>query len=103
MLVDDALDLAGDRAAINVAVEHAHENGDARERLLAERELLRRHRVGDSAYPSVGGSDDDAVANGRDVRGITEEIGAPGRCRGGEPAARRPEPEQDEAYRCERG
>ena len=54
-LIDDALDAAGDRAAVHVAVEHAHEDRDARQRLVAESELRRRHRGGDLADAAVGG------------------------------------------------
>src|ERR1700730_18093696 len=34
MMIDDALNLAGRRTAIDVAVEHAHENRDPRQRPL---------------------------------------------------------------------
>src|SRR5579871_611414 len=47
------LDAAGDRAAVHVAVEHAHEDRDARHRLVAERKLGRWHRVDDAAHPPV--------------------------------------------------
>src|SRR6266508_3464787 len=44
-VIDDALDLAGERAAVHVTIEHAHEDRHARQRVLAQFELLRRHRV----------------------------------------------------------
>ncbi len=76
-MVDDALDAPGDRAAIDVAVEHTHENGNARQRPAAEIELLRRHGIDDLADATVGRRHHDAVAQRRDALGIAEEIGAP--------------------------
>src|SRR3984885_5581548 len=47
--IDDALDAAGDGAAVDVAIEHAHENGNARQRPLPENERFPRYRVERSA------------------------------------------------------
>src|SRR5882672_265230 len=96
-LVDDLLDPAGGGAAIDVTVEHVHEDRDARQGALAEIELRRRHRVDDLAHAAVGGRDHQALARRRHPVGIAEEQRAPDCHDGADPAERRPEPEQKQA------
>src|SRR6185503_5059063 len=95
--VDHALDASADRTAIHVAIEYAHENGDADERPLAEFKLLRWCRTGDTADTAVRRRHYDTFARRRHPRRIAEEIDAPERRHGGEPTERRPQPEQDDA------
>src|ERR1700730_4599087 len=90
MVIDHALDLARERAAVHVTVEHAHEDRYAWQRPLAQPQLLRRHRVDDAAHPSVGGSHQDPVADRRHPHRVAEEIDAPERRQRGEPTERRP-------------
>ena len=101
LLVDDLLDAAAHRAAVHVAVEHAHEDRDPRQRPVAEFELRRRHRIDDLADAAVRGRDHDALAHRRHPHRIAEEIGAPDRQHGPDPAERRPDPEQDQARQRE--
>ena len=89
-----------DRAAVHVAVEHAHEDRDAHHRAVAERELGRRHGIGDPAHPPVGGRDHETFAQRGHPRRIAEEIDAPQRGESAEPAERRPQPHQEQA--CDR-
>jgi hypothetical protein len=77
-----------------MAVEHAHEDGNARERPDAELEFLRRHRIGHAAHAAVGRRDQDAFSRWCNPRRIAEEIRAPERRDDREPAERRPQPQQ---------
>src|SRR5215470_6567192 len=97
-LVDDLLDPAGDGAAIDVTVEHVHEDRDARQGALAEIELRRWHRIDDLAHAAVGGRHHQALARRRHPVGIAEEQRAPDRHHGADPAEWRPQPEQDQAH-----
>src|SRR5579862_1531462 len=81
-----------------MAIEHAHENGNARQRPRAEIELLRRQGIYNLAQAAVGRRHDDAVAHWRHPRWIAEEIRAPQRRNRADPAERRPEPKQYEAH-----
>src|SRR5450759_3170346 len=96
-LIDDFLDAAGDRAAVHVAVEHAHEDRDARQRLVAQPELVRRRCRGDLADAAIGGRHHQALAHRGHPRRIAEEIGAPQGRQRAEPAERAPQPEQHQA------
>ena len=58
--IDHAVDAPGDRAAIDVTIEDAHEDRNANERPRAEIELRRRHCIGDAAHASVGRRDHNA-------------------------------------------
>src|SRR5690606_17919282 len=52
--VDDFANLAGHGRAIHMAIENAHEDGDAVARLFTEAELARRHADGYCHDASVG-------------------------------------------------
>ena len=97
VVIGDALDPAGHRAAVHMAIEHAHEDRDPRQRPFAELEVLRRHRIGDEAHAAVRRRHHDALAHRRHAVGIAKEIDAPDRRHGAEPAQRRPQPEQEQA------
>src|SRR5262249_46421189 len=98
--VGDAIDPASDRRAVDVTIEHAHENGNAQQRPVAKAEFGRRDRIDDHGDTAVGRGDHDALAHRRDADGIAEEQRAPDREHGPDPAQRRPDPEQDQA--CKR-
>src|SRR5262245_43783559 len=98
-LVDDLLDPAGDGAAIDMAVEHVHEDRNAREGALAEIELRRWHRIDDLAHAAVGGCHHQALARRSYPIGIAEEQRTPDRHHSADPAERRPQPEQDQAHK----
>ena len=86
-----------DRTAVHVAIEHAHENGNARQRPVAEIKFLRRRGVGDAADAAIGRRHHDALARRRHPLRIAEEIGAPERRQRRQPAERRPQPKQNQA------
>src|SRR6185312_10582487 len=101
MMIGDALELAGDGAAVHVTVEHAHEDRHPRQGPLAELEILGRNRVGDPAHAPVGGRHHDALAHGRHALRVAKKIDAPQGGHGAEPAQRRPQPEQKQAHQSE--
>src|SRR3569623_2135521 len=68
---------------------------------VAEAEFARRWRGCDLADRPVGRSDDEAVAHRRHPRRVAEEIDAPQRQHGPEPAERRPDPEQQQGHERE--
>src|ERR1700751_463891 len=94
--IDDALDASGDRAAIDVAVEHAHEDRDARQRPFAEFKLARRDHVHDLTDAAVRRRHHDLLSDRRYARRIAKKIYAPQRRDHAQPAKRRPYPEQNE-------
>src|SRR5262245_55318901 len=100
-VINDFLDLPGDRTAVNMAVEHAHEDRNARQWSVAEIKVGRRNRAGDLAYATICRRHHQAVPYRGHPRGIAEEIRAPDRCQRPEPSERAPEPKQDEARQCE--
>ncbi len=100
-MIDQPLDLPVERAAVHVAIEHAHEDRHPGQRPLAQFELLRRHRVRDAAHTPVGGSHQEPVAERRHPRGVAEEIRAPDRRQDAKPAEWRPQPEQQQAHQRE--
>src|SRR5215472_2431371 len=88
--IDDTLDASGDRAAINVAVEHAHENRNARQWQFTKLELLRRDRADNLADPAVGRRHHEPLADRRYPRRIAKKISTP-QCRDhADPAERWP-------------
>ena len=60
--IGDARDAAGDRRAVHMHVEDAHEDGDALQRLGAETELGRRQVESHGTDDAVGGRDHEALA-----------------------------------------
>src|ERR1043166_3086977 len=97
-LVNDFLDPAGHRTAVDVTIENAHEDRHPRHRPVADAELGRRHRVDDLAHTAVRGRHEQALAHRRDAIGIAKEQGAPDGEHRSEPPGRRPQPEQNEAH-----
>ena len=74
-LVGDALDEAGDRRAVDVAVEDIHEHGNPHERLRAQPELGGRNRAHDRLDAPVGRADARAQApSGRRATGSRKKI-----------------------------
>src|SRR5262249_35139319 len=101
LVIDDPLDAACQRTAVHMTVEHAHEDGNAGERPIAERQFLRRHGFNYATDCAVGGRDQKAVSLRRHPLRIAEEIGAPQRRDHRQPAERRPQPQENESYERE--
>ena len=76
-VVGDAGHAAGERGAVHVAVEDAHEDADPRAGFGAEAELGGRRGGGDGGDDAVGGADDKAFARRGDPRRIAKEVDAP--------------------------
>src|SRR5262249_22960905 len=95
------LNFPGDWAAVYMAVEHAHEDRNARQRLVTEAKVRWRHRTGDLVYTAIRGRDHQAITYWCYARRVTEEIGTPDRCQRAEPSERTPQPEQNEANQGE--
>ena len=90
---------AFDGSAIDVAIEHRHEDRHAWRRQGAEAELGRRRGGAAEADDAVGGGDDEVGAQRRHPRRIAKEIGAPQRRDERDPEQRRPKPAQDQRRR----
>ena len=86
----------GDGRAVHMAVEDVHEDRDPRQRRVGEPELSRRHAGDDHRHPSIGRRDHEPLAHRHGAGRITEEVGAPRRQDGADPAERRPDPAHDE-------
>ena len=95
--IDHPLDPPRHRAPVHVAIEHAHEDRNPRQRPFAEPQLRRRHRIHHPADAAVGRRNHEALAQRRDADRVAEEIGAPGRRQRADPAERGPDEEQDQA------
>src|SRR5262249_19736183 len=96
-VINDFLDLPGDRTAVNMTVKHAHEDRNARQWSVAEIKVGRWNRAGDLANAAICRRHYQAISDGRHPRRIAEEIRTPDRCQRPEPSERAPKPEQDEA------
>src|ERR1700731_3040189 len=95
--IRDAVDPSRHRTAVHVAVEHAHEYRDARQRPVAEAEFGRRQYLRHHRDASVGRRHHDALAHRRHPDRIGKKQRAPPRQQRAEPAERRPDPEQNQA------
>src|SRR5262249_58567706 len=78
-VINDFLDLPGDRTAVNMAVEHAHEDRNARQWSVAEIKVGRRNRAGDLDYATICRGNPQAVPYRGHPRGIAEGSRAPDR------------------------
>src|SRR5690349_21431970 len=88
--IGDPLNPSGDWTSIHVTVEYAHENRNARQRLLAEIEFRWRRHTRNLANPAVGRRHHNALTDGRHPRRIAKKINAP-QCRDhADPTERRP-------------
>ena len=75
--IGDAVDPPRDRTAVHMAVEHAHEDRDPRQRPVAEPEFGRRQHLRDHRDAPVGRRHHDALAHRRHPHRIAEEQRAP--------------------------
>src|SRR5262249_59825690 len=91
-VINDFLDLPGNRTAVNVAVEHAHEDRNARQWRVAKIKVGRRNRASDLAYATICRRHHQAVSYRVHPRGIAAEIRAPDRSQRPEPTERAREP-----------
>ena len=101
-LVGDARDAAGDRRAVDVAVEDVHEDRNAREPAFAQSELRRRHGAHDRLDPPVRRADDQAGRGRHDAHRIAEEDRHPAGEDHQQPEERREEEREDERQRDRR-
>ncbi len=88
-------DLAADRRAIHMHIEHVHEDADAGQRPLIHAQFRWRDRRLDHLNDTVGRRDHQAVPARRDPLRVAEEIAAPQRQDDAQPAQRLPDKEQD--------
>src|SRR6202171_481451 len=95
--IRDAVDPSRHRTAVYVAVEHAHEYRDARQRPVAEAEFGRRQYLRHHRDTAIGRRHHDAFPHRRHPHRVAEKQGAPDRQQGADPPQRRPDPEQDQA------
>src|SRR5262245_37666379 len=96
-MIQDFLDFPGNRAAVHVAIEHAHKDRNARQGVVAEAKIRWRHRACDLADAAVCRRDHQSFTHRRDAWRIAEEIRAPERRQCAEPSKWAPQPEQDQA------
>src|SRR5258705_8745512 len=91
--IRDPVDPSRRRTAVHMAVEHAHEYRDARQRPVAETEFGRRQHLRHHRDASVGRRHDDALAYRRHPHRIAEKQRTPDGQQRADPAERRPDPE----------
>src|SRR6202166_2465635 len=87
--IGDAVDPPRHRTAVHMAVEHAHEDRDARQRPVAETEFGRRQYLRHHRDAPVGRRHHDALAHRRHPHRIAEEQRAPDGKPRADPAQRR--------------
>jgi len=95
--IRDPVDPSRRRTAVHMAVEHAHEYRDARQRPVAETEFGRRQHLRHHRNATVGRRHDDALTHRRHPHRIAEKQRTPDGQQRADPAERRPDPEQNQA------
>src|SRR5690606_4947545 len=99
--VHNTPDMPGNRRAVNVTVEHAHEDGYPPAGLFSQAQLFRCDTERNLGNPPISRADHQILVERRHARRIAEEVYTP-RCDDhSEPKSRLPEPTEEERCKYE--